>query len=330
MKKLYTLLLIICISYVTEAKKVKFAVDMANDSVNTTGIHVIGDFQMAAGYTADWDATLTPLTQEIGTNIYSIVVDIPAFHKYEYKFANGDQLYEVEIVPEESRVGYSFIDNRWLYVDSTSDDTSFVGAIRFAQNAPTGKFLLRSKVNMKNSFPFSNNGVHLSGTFMNWGLNDARLYSFLDSVYENIVYVDSGSYEYKFFNGSSSIDAEIVPTTCATNGSRAILVNKDTVLAGVCFASCATCFPTGINPINSNGISVAPNPVNNFTVINFSTNSDFNLSLNDVVGRSVFSTTIYNAYQYRLERNSMPSGLYFLKIYNQKEKTTFVQKIIFQ
>ncbi|MBK8686725.1 MAG: hypothetical protein IPN26_18020 [Bacteroidetes bacterium] len=47
-----------------------------------------------------------------------MVVDLPAFAKYEYKFLNGDQGYEVEVVPEESRANYNLSDNRWIYVDS--------------------------------------------------------------------------------------------------------------------------------------------------------------------------------------------------------------------
>ena len=329
MKKLYTLLISCCLFQTADAKKVKFAVDMDTITINTTGMHVIGDFQMAAGYAADWDATLTPLTQDSGTNIYSIVVDIPAFHKYEYKFANGDQLYDVEIVPEKSRVGYSFVDNRWLYVDSTGNDTTFVGAIRFAQNAPTGKFLLRSKVNMKNNYPLGNNGVHLSGNFMNWGLNDARLFSFVDSVFENIVYVDSGSLEYKFYNGNTTADVETVPAVCAVNGSRSILVNTDTILVAVCFSSCATCFPSGILSVPVNDFTVTPNPVDNFATINFSKESDYNIQLIDVVAQTIFSTSINNAHQFQLERNAIPSGLYFLKVFNQKEKTSSIQKVIF-
>ena len=87
----------------------------------------------------DWASNTTTLTQEGSTEIYSIVVDIPAFAKYEYKFLNGDQFYEAEFVPI-IRVGYNFNDNRWIYVDSLANDTTFVGAILFAGNAPAEIF----------------------------------------------------------------------------------------------------------------------------------------------------------------------------------------------
>src|SRR5207248_6349550 len=94
------------------AKKVKFAVNMTGQTINTLGVHVWGDFQVAAGYTSDWAPNLTLLTQEAAdTNIYSMIVDIPAFAKYEYTFLNGDQGYDAEFVPQESRVGYNFNTN---------------------------------------------------------------------------------------------------------------------------------------------------------------------------------------------------------------------------
>ena len=129
MKKIIsTALLLSIFAMNVSAKKVKFAVDMTGQIINTTGIHISGDFQTIAGFPGgDWASNTTPLTQEGTTDIYSIVVDIPAFAKYEYKFLNGDQFYEAEFVPVESRVGYNFDDNRWIYVDSLADDTSFVG-----------------------------------------------------------------------------------------------------------------------------------------------------------------------------------------------------------
>ena len=57
---------------------------MAHQVVNTTGVHIVGDFQTLAGFAGgDWISSSTPMTQEGTSTIYSIVVDIPAFQKYE-------------------------------------------------------------------------------------------------------------------------------------------------------------------------------------------------------------------------------------------------------
>jgi len=166
------------------AKKVKFAVDMTGIVTSTLGIHVVGDFQEAAGYPLNWDPSATTLTKEGSTDIYSIIVNIPAFTKYEYRFVNGDQTYESEFVPDESRVGYNFNDNRWMYVDSLANDTSFVGAILFGGNAPAGLSLVRYKVDMKNSLPVSPNGVHVGTDMDAFSPTKVRLYSFGDSIYD--------------------------------------------------------------------------------------------------------------------------------------------------
>lgn len=311
------------------AKKVKFAVDMAGNTINTNGIHVSGDFQVAAGYTADWDAAATPLANEVGTDIYSIVVDIPAFHKYEYKFVNGDQFYEVEFVPVESRVGYDFNDNRWLYLDSLSDDTTFVGAIRFAQNAPDGKNMIRFKVNMKNQSAISSNGVHVAGNHQSWNLASTRLYSFVDSVYEIIEFVDSGTYQYKFYNGNTTANAESVPSSCATNGNRSITINSDIVLEPVCFASCKVCFPTSIEAMASNMINIYPNPSKG--LINISLNQtvkDVQVNLIDLTGRTLLSKRFNNVNSATLDATGLASNIYYIRIIDfNNPKNSQVQQI---
>lgn len=311
------------------AKKVKFAVDMAGDTINTNGIHVSGDFQVAAGYAANWDAAATLLSNEAGTNIYSIVVDIPAFHKYEYKFVNGNQFYEVEFVPEESRVGYDFNDNRWIYVDSLSDDTTFIGAIRFAQNAPVGKKMIRFKVNMKNQSSISSNGVHVAGSHQSWNLASTRLYSFVDSVYEIIEFVDAGTYQYKFYNGNTTINTESVPSSCATNGNRNVTINSDLVLVPVCYSSCNVCYPTAIETETSNMNTIYPNPSKGIINIAFKqTVKNVQISLVDLTGRTILSNRFENVSSASLDANGLASNIYFVRIIDlNNPKNNQVQQI---
>ena len=82
----------------------------------------------------------------------------------EFKFVNGDQGYESEYVPDEVRVGYDFDDNRWMYVDSLSNDTSFIGAVQFGLSSPANKFAIRYKVDMTN-VSLTANGVHTSTNY---------------------------------------------------------------------------------------------------------------------------------------------------------------------
>lgn len=243
------------------AYKVKFAVDMRNETVNTTGVHVFGDFQMDAGYASNWAPDLTLLKKETNdTNIYSIVLDVKAAKKYEYKFLNGDQSYEAEFVPDESRVGYDFNDNRWIFTDSLKNDTFFVGVIPFAGNAPAGTKLIRFKMKLKTSIALDPNGVHVAGDFQGWDTKKTIMYSLKAGIYEVIQYVKTDTVQFKYYNGNLAAGIESVPANCAFNGNRRVILLKDSVLPTVCFSECTNCAGAGLLHDAQASISVYPNP----------------------------------------------------------------------
>ncbi len=315
------------------AKKVKFAVDMSGIAISPFGMHIAGDFQTLAGFSGgDWMSNTTPLTQETAdTNIYSIVVNIPAFAKYEYKFINGDQFYEAEFVPFESRVNYNFNDNRWLYIDSLANDTTFIGAIKFGGNAPNGKKLVRFFVDMTNE-TVSSNGIHVAGDFQMWNTATDILYHFVDApdgVYEVINYVDSSTtYNYKFYNGNSSGDSEIVPSACNVGGNRSILTFNDTLLNTVCFSSCGICV-TGINELSKNAVKIFPNPSNNVAQIEFNDYSYKTIVITDINGNVVKSFGLSNSNVLQIEKENLNAGMYFVNV-KYADNTISKTKFIFQ
>ena len=312
------------------AKKVKFAVDMTGITINTTGVHVAGDFQAVAGFeNGDWQANTTPLTQEVGdTNIYSIVVDIPAFAKYEYKFLNGDQFYDVEFVPVESRVGYNFSDNRWLYVDSLANDTTFVGAIRFGQNAPAGLKLIRFMVDLQSESGVSPDGVHLATSFSGNDAMQNYLWSFEGTVSEGILYADSNAtYSYRFYNGSAEATAENVPSACATDGYRTIALVDHIVLPLVCFSACDSCTTTGISSIEKETVLVAPNPAQNTLKVS-GIGAYASARLVDISGRQLLQWNSLTSPSIEVSKDQVGSGIFFLQLSNEKGNSS-TQKIIF-
>ncbi|MBL0340793.1 MAG: T9SS type A sorting domain-containing protein [Bacteroidetes bacterium] len=315
MKKTLITIILFSITTLTFAKKVKFACDMTGIPVLATGMHISGDFQTVAGFAGgDWNSASTPLTQEAGTEIYSIIVDIPAFTKYEYKFVNGDHFYEAEFVPEFSRVGYNFNDNRWLYVDSLANDTTFIGAIVFAANAPAGLFLVRYYVNMQNEI-VSNDGVHLAGSFQGFNPATTYLYSFAQNIHEVISYVAAGTYAYKFYNGNNSGAAEAVPSACAVNGNREVAVNADVLLGVVCFASCDPCV-TGIadNDLAAK-MEIFPNPAQSYSQIKIgNAAAPLTVLLQDVTGRIIREYNNVQGALLVIERGNLQSGIYFVHI----------------
>lgn len=334
MKNLLFISFLFGINTFSHAKKVKFAVDMTGQTILSTGVHIAGDFQTLAGFPdGDWMSNTTPLTPEVGNpNIYSIVVEIPAFAKYEYKFINGDQFYETEFVPEESRVGYNFNDNRWIYVDSLANDTTYVGAILFSQNAPSGYHLLRFKVNMINE-TVSSNGVHLASSFQGWNTTNTFLYSFGNDVYEAITYIENTetSCEYKFINGNSTSEYETVPSVCENNGNRQTSFSTHTVVAQVCFSECADCASTATleEKENIDRTSIFPNPTSDYTIVQFEDQTPKTIIIINALGSTIRSYSCLEN-NLKIEKETLPQGLYIISIEEQVTHQQSTLKLIIQ
>lgn len=316
------------LSFSISAKKVKFSVDMTGQTISAAGVHIVGDFQSEAGLGADF-AQLTPMVHESGS-VYSLIVNIPAFRKYEYKFANGDLFYEVEFVPVESRVGYDNVDNRWMYVDSLKNDTSFVGAILYGGNAPAGMNLVRPLVDLTGEASISTSGVHLAGSFQSWSTTKNRMYSFETNIYETIFYVAAGTYEYKFYNGNSASNSETVPSSCATNGNRKVIVSGDIIPDPVCYASCVACLGTSLKEQHaSSGIRLYPNPSADNVIVSFKESSQSRtLVLTDLTGKTVRTYANVSEDSFLIEKNDLSSGVYFLQVSSGSTGTT-AHKLIF-
>jgi hypothetical protein len=331
MKKYFILTIILAITISANAKKVKFAVNMniayTLQPLHASGVHITGDFQTAAGYT-DWDPAATLLTQEADTDVYSIVVDIPAFRKYEYVFINGDGFYGVENPPLDSRVYGNFITNRWFYLDSLANDTTFVGVIPFSENAPVGLNLVRFKVNMQYQ-TIGTDSVHIAGNFQGWNPAGTGMTRMSDTtqVYECIAYLPSGNYEFKFVNGKSASGYEVVPGACASNGNRYVNVSGDISLDTVLFSACVN--GIGENEFAKN-IRVYPNPVNTFSVIEFNDNSSSHaIIVSDLAGRMVRRYDDVQNNFLRIEKEMLSEGIYFVTIRNKEDLQATV-KLVFE
>lgn len=330
MKNAFTLACLCLLAATASAKKVKFAVDMTGITVNSTGMHVAGDFQTAAGFAGgDFNSSSTSLFQEGTSDIWSVVVDIPAFAKYEYKFLNGDQFYDAEFVPVESRVGYDFDDNRWIYVDSLADDTTSSGAVLFAGNAPAGLSLIRYVVDMQSVSSIGTGGVHVIADYQGYDPSRTILYSFGSNVYEIINYVTAGTHQFRYVNGNAAGMDEAVPAACAVSGYRSISVPHDTVLATICYASCTACVSAGISEGgNKTEAALFPNPAHRAATLAFGPGTTHTVYIHDVTGRMLRSYTTTDT-QLQISRDDLNAGIYFLSILDE-DKTRTALKLIFQ
>ena len=225
-----------------QTRKVKFRVDMTGKTVSANGVHVAGNFQ-------SWSPSTTALTQEGTSDIYSVVADVTENSVVEYKMINGNDWPDAEGVPAFSQVGNSVNggsnNNRWAFV-SAGNDTLVMDAVLFGGTAPSGKQAIRLAVDMAKATSVSSNGVSVAGSFQGWSPGNTRmvnLFSADNKIYEVILYVSAGSYEYKFINGNSWSDAESVPSACGVGNdlNRTITVGSADETLKVCFGSCSAC-----------------------------------------------------------------------------------------
>jgi Secretion system C-terminal sorting domain len=336
MKNKLLIALLSLITITASAKKVKLAVNMKGQIINSTGIHVYGDFQTAIGVATNWDATATPLIKETAdTNIYSTVVNLPAFYAYQYKFINGDQSYEIEFVPLVSRVGFVGgveNDNRWLYIDSLANDTTFIGATKFSTNAAEGFIAMRYKVNMF-SQTVAANGVHVAGSFQNWNPKSSKMYSWVNGIYDVIAYDTVGvTYNYLFYNGNTTAAAESFTGSCLTAGKRRATINGDTILPTVCYETCTVCEPlTSMNIIDEESFSVYPNPCKDKLIVNGYSLIGNTIQVVDVIGRKIIEQEFkHSSNPQIINASNLSKGIYFLIIKNEKQQTVHQVKFAVQ
>jgi hypothetical protein len=315
MKQVLRILSLVLLSNFSWAKHIRFTVDMTDQLVSPNGVHLTGDFQALLGLEGgDWQSNTLELTQQSDTNMYSVVLNLPAFRKYEYKFVNGDQFYEVEFVPWESRVGYEFNDNRWLYLDSLSSDTTFIGALKFGENAPAGLRLMRFLVDMQQE-TVSSSGVHVTGDFNFWQPSAPILYSFVSGIYEVIAYAPVGQYNYNFLNGNTLGELEVIADTCATElGYRTLDLQTHTILPTVCFGACEACVVSSVSEEVKQMTLVYPNPTEGVTLFQVPDGHVKEAFLMDSAGRFVMHEHINGSRQFAFDMRSCNAGLYFARL----------------
>lgn len=250
MKKLLLIAGALCLSAGAFAQKrmVKFSVDMTGQTVSGNGVHVAGNFQ-------GWDPSKTALTKEGSTNIYSAYAQCDASSLVEFKFINNNSWASgIESVPAISQKGHKnnggSNDNRWFW-SGTGSDTLVLPAFTFGGSAPSGQHAVRFAVDMAKVSSVSADGVHIAGNLQGWDPAKTAMSNLFNtnSLYETIICLADGSYEFKYVNGNAWGSDESVPTACKVNGNRGVTVSgSDVEVSKVCFNSCDAC-PTRKLPV---------------------------------------------------------------------------------
>jgi hypothetical protein len=277
MRKIYftlCLLLTAGLSSWAQNFNVTFQVDMNTQGTIADTVSVAGSFQAAAGFASDWTPGITRLTDTNMDGVYDITVQLPA-GTYEYKFLNGAAWGTDEGVPAACAVN----NNRGLTV--SADVTLPVVCFGLCTTCPTSVDTVEVtlQVDMRNEVIDS--VVSVAGDFQgavpgmgwsNWTPGQTRLSDpDGDSIYTITMMLPEGTYQYKYVNGSAWGQDESVPSACAVNNNRELVVTSPGPIVKPvhCYASCDTCVPPlpAINVtfrvdmsneiVSSNGIFVA-------------------------------------------------------------------------
>ncbi len=211
---------------------VLFRVDMSlEEEVAPQGVHVAGEFQ-------GWNPGANRLFDEDGDGIYTALITFnPAVldnGNIVFKYINGnDWPFPNENVSDECGAG----GNR---VIALTEANTVLPAFCFGQCGPcVAPVSVAVRVDMSNE-TVSGDGVHVAGEFQGWNPSGTPMTEVEDGIYEVILDLSPGTYEFKFINGNDWGQDESVPSACAQNNNRFIEVLDEADQSfQSCFGQCA-------------------------------------------------------------------------------------------
>jgi len=203
---------------------VTFRVNMSQ-SYPANGVYIGSDW-------AGWD--LSKFQKLLDTNndsIFELSLYLPAGESYNYRYTRGNSDWGgfESLAGTVCGFGPSGADrNIVIPQDNTVLDVVCFNSCQDCGS--TERTDLNLSVDM-NGLNVSPNGVHVAGTFNNWlpsslemqDPDNDHIYSITIPVIPNL------SYEYKFLNGNTMNDAEVVFGTCEFRSKRRVSVARETV-----------------------------------------------------------------------------------------------------
>lgn len=212
---------------------VRLEVDMAAvGEISDNGVHVAGTL-----LDPEWTPQYGTMFSSTASK-YAYVADVNPNNTYLYKFLNGDDWGQDEWSGTDSPSECTTDGNRSVTV---GDESMAVDAVCYegcSTCAPLTEVTLR--VNMSLEDNVNPDAVSVAGSFQGWAPGATLLTHVGDNIYEVVLNLEQGSYEYKFINGTSWGTDEQVPGECNVNGNRGLEVGEDPVVIEVCFNQCTT------------------------------------------------------------------------------------------
>ena len=102
--------------------KLHLAINMTGQAISPEGVHVMGDFQQAAGLSQNWDPASIALKDQNKDGTYEVELTIP-FGDYQYLYVNGNTTEAAEFLPVVcTTLGTNGKQNRVLSFHSSQDN----------------------------------------------------------------------------------------------------------------------------------------------------------------------------------------------------------------
>ncbi len=244
MKRFTLLLLSILLftgsSVISQTVNVTFRVDMQNEIVSDSSVHIAGGFPSPLPW---WNPGGIEMTEPMLGSVYEKTLALIPGETVEFKYINGNEWGDDEWVNGNCSPGGG---NRTVTVPS--NDTT-LGLVCFNNCLPcvVPQVNVTFQVDMTNE-TVSADGVHIAGSFNGWDSDSTEMLPIGNSIYAVTFELDQGGYyEYKFLNGNAWGTQEVVPEDpCGVddgNGAynRYLTALADSTLLAVCFGSCDPC-----------------------------------------------------------------------------------------
>lgn len=217
---------------------VTFRVDMINEQVSAEGMHLAGTFN-------NWDYDATEMILQGAGAVYVVTLQLEEGSYHEFKFVNGNDVIDAEIVPD----GCAVNGNR--YISVPSEDYSTI-AFCYSECVECGSLpeyfnvVFRVDMSQQSIHP---QGVHIAGNFQGWQPGINPMINTGDNIFEyEIELLEGSNIEYKFVNGNTSAGYEVVPAACSSGGNRFLNgLSQNTIIPLVCFSECDTCVTPRVN-----------------------------------------------------------------------------------
>lgn len=175
---------------------------------------------------------------------------------------------------------------------------------------------------------------------LNWtGIACADYYAIEYKVHESTTWNDTvttgkvNSFVLKGLTGSASYDWRVASVD-SLNGISAVSSYTNVVMFTTAASLIADNKDNDMSGVKQNAsITVSPNPTTNYFIINFNSNlqQKLNTQLFDVNGKAVWNSGLINAESLNNKHvnvNQLGSGLYYLKIINDKSELLGVAKVL--